>query len=86
MESAKLILEVVAGLIPGQPEPEYTRRWVVTSSEWEEAERKDDEVDPEHAFHRALLIAFRAAEADEYARLLRNPGRFNWVRTDWLWP
>jgi hypothetical protein len=35
--------------------------------------------------HAALLLGVRAAEADEYARLLRNPQRFNWVRTEWEW-
>jgi hypothetical protein len=83
--SAKVIIEVQAGLIPGRPEPEFSRRWAVTSDEWDEAQNADDQADPEHALHQALLLAFRAAEADEYARLLRNPGRFNWVRTDWIW-
>lgn len=35
--------------------------------------------------HAALLLAFRAAQADEYARPLRNLQRFNWVRTEWEW-
>lgn len=83
--SAKAVIEVTAGLIPGRPEEAFTRRWVITSAEWEQAERDDEAADPEHAFAQALLLAFRAAEADEYARLLRNPGRFNWVRTDWVW-
>lgn len=86
-ESAKVIIEVVAGLIPGQPEAKFTRRWAITSSEWEQARAKDAAAeDPELAIAAALLLADRAAVADEYARLLRNPGRFNWVRTDWLWP
>jgi hypothetical protein len=84
-ESARVIIEVVAGLIPGTPEPTFTRRWVITSTEWQEAETADAGAAPDHATHTALLLAFRAAEADEYARLLRNPRRFNWVRTDWIW-
>lgn len=87
MESARLVIEVMAGLIPGKdPEPKFTRRFVVTSAEWDAAKDADKrEEDPEDALGTALLIAFRAAQADEYARLLRNPGRFNWVRTDWVW-
>lgn len=84
-ESAKVIIEVTAGLIPGQPEHEFTRRWAVTSQEWADAEHADENSDPGHAFHRALLLAFRQAEADEYARMLRNPARWNWTRTDWIW-
>lgn len=99
MESAKLIIEVTAGIIPGEPEESFTKRWAITSAEWENAEREDARVLGEaaelpeeeraevaqHAMHRSLLLAFRAAEADEYARLLRNPSRFNWTRTDWVW-
>jgi len=84
-ETVKVIIEVSAGLIPGQPENEFMRRWVITSAEWEKAVQDDEQADAEHAFHRSLLLAFRAAEADEYARLLRNPARFNWTRTDWIW-
>jgi hypothetical protein len=95
LESAKVIIEVTAGLIPGTPEDAFTRRWAITSAEWEEAQAKDAELLQQaqegdadagsHAMFAALLLAFRAAEADEYARLLRNPQRLNWTRTDWIW-
>jgi hypothetical protein len=94
-DALKLMIEVTAGIIPGTPEPAFTRRWVITSSEWELAQAADAELlqqaqegEPsagDHAMHAALLLAFRAAEADEYARLLRNPQRFNFVRTEWVW-
>lgn len=83
--SAKVIIEVVAGIIPNQPEPEFTRRWAINSDEWQAAQEADEKADPEHRFNAYLLLAGRAAQADEYARALRNPQRFNWVRTDWLW-
>jgi hypothetical protein len=93
-DAIKCIIEVSAGIIPGEPEPNFTRRWTITSDEWERAQAQDAAAlqaaqegtdDADHAFAAAMLLAFRAAEADEYARLLRNPGRFNFVRTDWLW-
>lgn len=94
-DAVKLVIEVTAGIIPGTPEAAFSRRWVITSSEWEAAQDADGELlqqaqegDAEaegHAMHVALLLAFRAAEADEYARLLRNPLRFNFVRTEWVW-
>jgi hypothetical protein len=77
MESAKLIIEVVAGLLPGKdPEPEFTKRWAVTSDQWYAAGTDEAKLD---------LLADRGGKADEYAASLRNPGRFNWVRTDWVW-
>lgn len=82
---ARVIIEVMAGLVPGRADETFTRRWAITTDEWEKAKADDEASDPEHAFACALLLAFRAAEADEYARMLRNPGRFNWVRTDWIW-
>ena len=76
MDSAKLIIEVVAGLLPGQPMPEYTKRWAVTSFDWDSAVTDQ--------LKRALVVG-RATEADEYTWTLRNPSRVNWVRTDWDW-
>ena len=88
MKAVKLVIEVTAGIRPGLPEPQFTRRWTLTSDEWERAQAEDDELlekGDAHAMHAALLLGARAAEADEYARLLRNPQRFNWVRTEWEW-
>jgi hypothetical protein len=85
METAKLVIEVSAGLIPGQAEPEFTRRWAITSAEWEVAQAEDEKADEAHRFYAYLLLSGRAAQADEYARALRNPARFNYVRTDWIW-
>lgn len=36
-DSARVIVEVFAGLIPGQPDPEHTRRWALTSGQWQAA-------------------------------------------------
>lgn len=82
--SVKVIIEVQAGIVPGTAEPMFTRRWTITSAEWQEAEEKEMEED--HIIHPvAELLAERGAVADEYARMLRDPRRLNWVRTDWLW-
>ena len=84
-ETARLAIEVTAGVVPGRAEPEFTRRWAITSTEWEQAQDADLKADEEHRFHTYLLLSGRAAMADEYARMLRNPSRWNWVRTDWVW-
>lgn len=74
-ETARVIIEVVAGVIPERPIPEYTRRYVITSTEWA--------VDPEE---RSGLLAERNGRAQGYAGLLMlQPDVLNWVRTDWIW-
>lgn len=70
MMAVKLIIEVVAGVLPGQPEPEFTRKWAITSEQWE----KDRD---------AVIRAY--GESREYAAQLENPSRVNWVRRDWVW-
>lgn len=92
-DSAKVIIEVQAGLLPGEADPKFSRRWAVTSAEWEDAQRRDAETlqqaqesgEPAEAMEMYLLLASRAAVADEYARALRDPSRINWVRTEWIW-
>ena len=73
--SARVIIEVVAGVIPEQPDPHYTKRWGITSGEWEAAGKGQQ-----------VLLAERAGQATGYASLLMtSPDAVNWVRLDWLW-
>src|SRR4051794_21860564 len=39
MDACRCIWEVLAGVIPGEPEPTLTRRWAMTSAEWEAPDR-----------------------------------------------
>jgi hypothetical protein len=85
-QGVRAVIEVVAGLVPGKADEDWTRRFVITSQEWDDAGALDGrEQDEEQRINRMMLLATKAAQADEYARLLRNPGRFNWVKTEWLW-
>lgn len=77
-ETARCAWEITAGIIPGQPLPEYTRRWVLTSSEWYGADGE-----PSHAG--VALFCAQQAAAMEYARSLANPGALNWARVEWIW-
>lgn len=77
MESAKLLIEVVAGLVPGQPITKYTRRWA-----WSSADQASLLKDDPEAREKYIRIA---GESREYAASLENPGELNWVRRDWLW-
>lgn len=76
-DSARLIVEVVAGLIPGgDPEPEHTRKFVITSAAWEAAGQ----------MAQMEMLADVNGRAQGYAGLLMlQPDRINWVRTDWVW-
>lgn len=78
-KSARVIIEVVAGLIPQQPMDEYTKRFVITSDEWNAAlEAPEDRA--------AEILAERNGQAIGYASwLMLQPNRLNWVRTDWIW-
>lgn len=76
-ESARLILEVTAGVVPGTVEPEHTRRYALTSAQWRQAEEDGSG---------AEVLADVAGRAQGYAGLLMlQPDRLNWVRVDWLW-
>lgn len=76
MESAKAIWEVKAGLIPGQPDERHTRRFGVTSRDWETG----GPATLLHAWHEAVAYA-------TWLQLLCANGReVNWVRVDFVWP
>lgn len=80
METTRLAIEVVAGLLPGkEPEPEFTKVFTIQSSEWSEAGEKG-------GMAQANLLAETVGKAQGYASMLMNsPNRLNWVRTDWVW-
>jgi hypothetical protein len=69
-------VDVVAGVLPGTGEPEFTRRWVITSQEWEEASD----------LMRTQLLTDLAGKAAAWATyLMLQPHRLNWVKTEWTW-
>lgn len=70
-ERAKVVIEVVAGLVPGTPIEEFTKRFAITSKEWED--KTGDAAMKTYGF------------AQEYMRTLWNPSRINWVRCDWIY-
>ena len=62
MVSARCVWEVTAGIIPGQVMPEHTRRFGLTSQEWDDGKGYE-------------LFLKREAEAGAYARFLQEPLR-----------
>jgi hypothetical protein len=77
MEAAKALIEVVAGVLPGQPMAEYTKRWCYTSNKYA--------VDRQTAADQPTIFSKRLQEAHDYAMGLSNPAYVNWVRVDWVW-
>lgn len=67
----KLSIEVMAGMVPGTPMDEHTRRWHFTRSGYEKNDGQD--------------YSDAVGAASYYALTLQNPQRLNWVRMDWVW-
>lgn len=65
----KIYIDVVAGIIPGEPIVEHSRRFTLTAKEFEDRE--------------ATLKFY--GYALEYMRSLQDPRRVNWVRCDWIY-
>lgn len=75
MNTARVMLEVQAGVLPGAAMPEYTKQWAISSEEWN-AEGVDQ----------SALLAEANGKALGYAHLLMlSPDRVNWVKTEWIW-
>jgi hypothetical protein len=74
-QSMRCAVDVVAGVLPGTPEPEFTRQWFLTSDAWN---AKDA--------NQANLLCDLAGQASAYATyLMLQPDRLNWVKTEWIW-
>lgn len=87
-DTARALLEVTAGVIPGHPIHECTKQWAITSEEWQSAQvLPQDTPDAKYGPHpSAALLAQRQGEAQGYAALLMlQPDRYNWVKLQWIW-
>lgn len=79
-KSVRIVIEVVAGVLPGTPMPEHTKQFVIPSDIWyAEGEYKDKQ---EEAKMEILKIY---GWAQEYARNLMNPQVVNWVKVEWIY-
>jgi len=76
MDTARVGVDVVAGILPGTPMEEYTRRFFITSAQWNEGDGIDQ----------ARLLADMNGKAQGWAMyLMLQPDRVNWVKTEWIW-
>jgi len=76
MNSAKILFEVTAAVLPGHPEPEHTRTWVIESERWASM----------GVAAQAEELARMCGESQGYAMLLGlQPDRFNEVVWRWIY-
>lgn len=77
--------EVRAGIVPGSPMMEHTKRWHLTSEQWEiENQMTDDQFKVAHPDGRSTFAKFQTAAYD-YANSLTDPRGLNWVSVEWIW-
>lgn len=77
---ARILIEVVAGIVPNTIMPEYTKQFAITSDVWyaegEYVDRRDE----------AKMEVMKVyGLAQEYMRSMMNPQTVNWVRLDWIY-
>ena len=76
-ERARAGIDVHAGLVPGQPEPEFSRSWFLTERQWSDA--------PDQAAQDQLLVELAGKATAHGLELMRHPERLNWVKVEWVW-
>jgi CTP:phosphocholine cytidylyltransferase-like protein len=79
-QRARILLEVVAGLIPETPIPEFTKQFAISSDAW--YIQGIFEGKPEEA-RMEVMRAYGITQ--EYMRTMWNPEKVNWVRCDWIY-
>lgn len=78
-ETLKGYWTVQAGVIPGHPDPELSRRWYYSSREYEQ-DRASAEV-PDYTPN----FTIKMLEAKDYWLQMNNPARLNWALLDFYW-
>lgn len=80
MERVRIIIEVVAGVLPGTPMTEYSKQFVIPSDIWYAQgtfEGKKEEAQME------IYKVYGLAQ--EYMRSLWDPQIINWVKLEWIY-
>lgn len=74
---SRVMVEVVAGILPNTPDSKYTKRWTIDSDQWHKLKGPAAQLG---------ALAELAGQAAGYALFLcLQPDQVNWVRTDWLY-
>jgi hypothetical protein len=74
--TARVMLEVTAGVMDGQPLEEHTKRWYLSQVRWDVSDEAERAVEMSEIVGRAL----------GYVQLLcLRPDILNWVDMKWRW-
>jgi len=74
MNATRCAVQVDAGVIPGEPEPIFSKAWAIQSDEWNASTDQ------------STLLCELIGKASTYATfLMLQPDTFNWVKTEWIW-
>ena len=79
--SARVVWQVMAGVVPGSALPEFTQEWWLDSDTFHEIIRRED-MTPEHPDN---LYMRAMQEAHWYAQQLTDPRAVNWVRVEFIY-
>jgi hypothetical protein len=81
---ATVVIEVRAGMVPGQCEPALQRRFELGRAEWERMQSGDTSAwDRVHG--EMVLYTLRLMSAAEATHSGAAAGRLRWVSVDWRW-
>jgi hypothetical protein len=81
---ATVVIEVRAGVVPGQCDPALQRRFELGRAEWERMQSGDASAwDRVHG--EMVLYTLRLMSAAEATHSSAAPGRLRWVSVDWRW-
>lgn len=78
-EALKASWEIRAGVIPGQPLPEYTKRFLYTSGDHQEDEAHAKDISYQPLFMKQMACA------NAYCQQMSDPRLNNWVELTFIW-
>lgn len=68
---------LTAGILPGEPMPEFTKQWSYTNVD----HKKDQGVPSEEP----TIYSEKIDEVYDLAKGMCNPGYVNWVKVEFIW-
>lgn len=79
-DRVRIIIEVVAGVLPGTPMHEYDKRFIISSNAWYAQGQWEGKKEEAAAHCRQVQ-----QEANDYMLSLWNPSGVNWVKCEWIY-
>ncbi len=77
--------QVLVGVVPGSPEPEFSKTWVYTEAEFEKDLARPENAEGEGGEATLSIFQQKMQAANNYALSMIDPAHVNWVHFTWLW-